>query len=299
MNDCIVCGESIWKVRLGALRDAPNIGVIECVNCGVVIPAEPVKPLVDYASGSMHNGGDITILDWREECKFDDERRASEIANLMEDDDFVLDIGTGAGGFLHCVKKIQIDSDPMGIELEERALNHLNSEGFKVWNKVTNLPEEIRSRITIVTMFHVLEHISDPRKFLGHLISQLPNMRLLIIEVPCSEDPLLSLYQSDAFSRFTYWSHHEQLHSKKSLELLLKNVFSAVDVKRLQRYGLGNHLGWLAKGRPGGQIWLPWANESMTDTSYRADLISQEFSDTLWATATMRRGTLNSSSRRP
>lgn len=143
------------------------------------------------------------------------------------------------------------------------------------------MPEVQRREVRVVTMFHVLEHLRDPRMFLREAIQALPNAQLFMIEVPFSEDPLLTLYGCEALSRFTYWSHHEQFHSKRSLESLLGEIFDSVEVSRLQRYGLGNHLGWLSRGQLGGQVALAWPEGSSADEGYRSAVMAQGFSDTL------------------
>ena len=170
-----------------------------------------------------------------------------------------------------------------GIELDQAASEFLASEGMSVWSDLEQMPEARRGEIQVVTMFHVLEHLPDPRLFLRDAIEALPNARLFVIEVPCSEDPLLTLYKCETFSHFTYWSHHEQLHSKQSLERLLASLFDEREVTRLQRYGLGNHLGWLSRGKPGGQVELAWLDGSPADADYRLRVVGQNFSDTLWA----------------
>lgn len=60
----------------------------------------------------------------------------------------------------------------------------------------------------LITAFHVVEHLPDPRTTLKELSSLLSPEGYLIIEVPSSEDALITLYDCDAFQKFTYWSQH-------------------------------------------------------------------------------------------
>ena len=106
-------------------------------------------------------------------------------------------------------------------------------------------------------MFHVLEHIPDPKSILGELSEILAGDGQIIIEVPNADDALLTLYHNEPFSRFTYWSCHLFLNTAKTLEMLVCQCNLKVNyIKQVQRYPLSNHLYWLANGRPGGhQKW--------------------------------------------
>ena len=53
-----------------------------------------------------------------------------------------------------------------------------------------------------------LEHLADPRGTLVQLAQHLRPHGRIVVEVPSSADALLTLYDCDAFRRFTYWSQH-------------------------------------------------------------------------------------------
>ena len=79
----------------------------------------------------------------------------------------------------------------------------------------------------------------------------------MVIEVPSADDALLTLYECDAFQRFTYWSQHLILFTAHTLErLALQAALRVMAVQDYQRYPLSNHLHWLSLGKPGGhQSW--------------------------------------------
>lgn len=102
-----------------------------------------------------------------------------------------------------------------------------------------------------------MEHLQDPRTMLVSLAALLkPNGRI-IVEVPSANDALLTLYDCDAFQRFTYWSQHLYLFNTSTLEMLARQSgLSVVAVQHYQRYPLSNHMHWLSQGKPGGhQLW--------------------------------------------
>jgi hypothetical protein len=53
----------------------------------------------------------------------------------------------------------------------------------------------------------------------------------------------------------------------------------------IQRYGLANHLHWLAKGMPGGHVIWDDLISRKTESDYQEDLASKGTSDTLWIVA--------------
>jgi 2-polyprenyl-3-methyl-5-hydroxy-6-metoxy-1,4-benzoquinol methylase len=280
---CYVCGDLEWVQRDGRLRDAPAIGVFECNGCGLVTHEVPGSLVIDYEAGSMHGDSELSVEEWRAECLTDDSRRFEQLLPLLGGKNAVLDVGCGAGGFLLALEAGGFDA--YGIEPQNSARETLASDALSVFKSVEDIPESKRLSIGVVTAFHVLEHVQDPISFVNNLIAVLPNARTFVLEVPCSEDALLVAYQSRAFSNFTYWSHHIHLHSMRSPELLLNGSFQSVEVSRLQRYSLGNHLGWLMDGQPGGQIRFPWLDGPPVDSAYRSQLLTEGYSDSLWAVA--------------
>ena len=75
--------------------------------------------------------------------------------------------------------------------------------------------------------------------------------------MPSLEDPLLSLYASKAYSKFYFQKQHPYIYSSRSLRKLIEYYGGKVEkVIPYQRYGLENHLTWLAQGRPGGEAQL-------------------------------------------
>ncbi len=109
----------------------------------------------------------------------------------------------------------------------------------------------------VICMFHVLEHIFDPGRFLSNCVACLEPGGRLIIEVPSLDDPLLTLYDCEAYRRFYFERQHPYVYSAGSMTRLL--VHQGLEVERAihhQRYGLENHLHWLSVGKPGGSRHL-------------------------------------------
>ena len=68
----------------------------------------------------------------------------------------------------------------------------------------------------------------------------------MVIEVPSSEDVLLTLYDAEAFQRFTYWSQHLYLFNAETLRRLAeqaglrKSLFSSTNAIHSQITCIGS-----------------------------------------------------------
>jgi hypothetical protein len=105
----------------------------------------------------------------------------------------------------------------------------------------------------------------------------------IILEYPNANDALLTLYESDSFADFTYWSCHLMLFNKKTTRLMVdKSKMEVLTIEGIQRYPLSNHLYWLSKNKPGGhEKWSFFNNEELNKT-YHLILDEQDKCDTLW-----------------
>jgi hypothetical protein len=136
----------------------------------------------------------------------------------------------------------------------------------------------------LVCCFHVLEHIPDPISFAQGMRKLGAPQGHCVIEVPSVDDGLLTLFDISAFRQFYWQAAHLFCFSKATLtEVLMRAGWEAPVVSGLNRYGLRNHLHWLHTGKPGsGDEFSQIISDNM-DTEYRAQLINQDISDTLWA----------------
>lgn len=194
------------------------------------------------------------------------------------------DIGTGSGGILDLLAPASLEA--VGVEPHDAMRTLIASRGHDVVASVDELSSRGGESFNLVTMFHVLEHLHDPIGILRQ-ISRLMNAgSKLIIEVPHAKDALLLRYASPEFRHFTMWSEHLVLHTKTSLEAVIRaSGYDVVEMFGVQRYPLANHLYWLSQGQPGGQdIWRDLV-DPMLDSEYERLLRARDESDTIIAIA--------------
>lgn len=170
-------------------------------------------------------------------------------------------------------------SDVTGIELEKRVRYF--------WSEQINIVPSIEAageNYDLITAFHVIEHLTNPSNTLTSLARLLkPNGRI-IIEVPNSEDALLTLYDSSPFQSFTYWSQHLFLFNANTLAILARQAgLKVIAVQHCQRYPLSNHLHWLSQGKPGGHQSWAFIDTPELSRAYANTLATLGKTDTLIA----------------
>ena len=91
-------------------------------------------------------------------------------------------------------------SKACGLEPNADRASIVRQKGHHVVNSLSQLDD---SSLDVITMFHVLEQLTDPIVLLGHYASLTLSGRI-IIEVPHARDALFTLYHCDAFKSFTF-----------------------------------------------------------------------------------------------
>lgn len=274
---CYLCNHSDFSVRKGAVRDAPSLRILECINCGLVMLSS-LQHIQDghYEGSGMHGGNLPSIESWLRETEQDDQRRFEMLkTNLVNRK--VLDFGCGAAGFI--CKAQAVADEVAGVEPERRV--------HEYWEDEITLHASLGNAgmdYDLITAFHVIEHLPDPRAMLRELAAHLKSQGRLVIEVPSSEDALLTLYDSDAFQRFTYWSQHLFLFNAETLRCLaIQAGLRVVSIQQFQRYPLSNHLHWLSRNLPGGHQHWSFLDTPTLTKAYAASLAAIGKCDTLIA----------------
>ncbi len=261
------------------VRDAPEISILECVECSLV-SLDSLTHLgpAHYENSGMFGRTPPSISEVIAKASEDDSRRFNSLFPLILNKK-VLDFGSGCGGFLQKIKSYAKFS--LGVELEDRMHDY--------WGDNLLLRREIKDAVQfgpfdLITAFHVIEHLQDPRATLIALYDLLDVGGQIIIEVPNSADALLTVYKSPDFQNFTYWSQHLYLFNSSTLKILLEQAgLNVIAIKQFQRYPLSNHLHWLSRGCQGGQANWWFLNDPILNQSYASALAAIGSCDTLIA----------------
>jgi 2-polyprenyl-3-methyl-5-hydroxy-6-metoxy-1,4-benzoquinol methylase len=274
---CYLCSQKEFIERAGSVRDAPLLRILECRACGLVMLSSQAHITPGhYEDSGMHGDAPSSVDAWLKDSAFDDQRRFESLKAYLVNRR-VLDFGCGAAGFLDRARTIA--TEVVGIEPELRA-REFWSNRFRVFADL----EEVEEKFDLITAFHVVEHLQDPRATVRKVASLLNRGGRLVIEVPSSEDALLTLYANEPFRRFTYWSQHLFLFNSETLNrLLVQAGLRVVSIQQYQRYPLSNHLYWLSRGQPGGHKNWSFLDTPALSAAYAASLAAIGKCDTLFA----------------
>ena len=273
---CYLCNSSSFNLIKKGVRDNNDLSVLSCNNCGL-ISLDSFNHIDEnfYENSNMHSTK-VDISNWLKETEKDDNRRYLYLLEKIKNKK-ILDFGAGNGGILFKAKVVA--NDVFGIEPEMQFKSFFKKNKLKIFKSLEDLNDE---KFDLITAFHVFEHLKYPLDILKNLKPHLAENGQIIIEVPNSDDALLSFYNSKPFSDFTYWSQHLFLFNEKTLtDLIEKSEFKINYIKQIQRYPLSNHLHWLSKGLPNGQNNYTLFNNQKLNHEYEKILKREKICDTL------------------
>lgn len=274
---CNLCGEKEYKRREGEVRDNKELEIYECISCGLVYLSDTSHIKKDfYEESNMHKEFDYEK--WKKETAFDDQRRFDFLKSSLVNKR-VLDFGSGNGGFVFKAKNLAKEVE--AVELEKAIHPYYEQNSIPLYDDLA----KIDKKYDLITSFHVIEHLENPEEILIELKKLLLEKGRMIIEVPNANDALLTIYENEGFSKFTYWSCHLYLYTQYTLTKLAKKAGLKVDfIKHIQRYPLSNHLYWLSKNKPGGHDkWGNFIDSDDLSKAYESQLAKLNATDTIIA----------------
>jgi len=276
-QSCYLCGSQKIGLRKGEVRDNTNLKILSCQDCGLVFLSSFEHINENYYRESGMNRPGPNIGTWMHETERDDQRRFEYCRELIRNKN-LFDVGSGNGGFL--IKSRSLAEFACGMDPDQSLIPHYQNLNIPFFQSIS----EIKGSFNIITLFHVLEHMKDPRATLLELKPLLEEKGEILIEVPNSNDALITLYECQPFSKFTYWSCHLFLFSFTTLERLFGQIGAKIEyIRHIQRYPLSNHLYWLSRGKPGGHTSWSFLDTPNLFEQYEKQLASLGKTDTLIA----------------
>ena len=177
---CCLCGHSDGEHAIASSTDyisGEKFDIVECSRCGLryVNPQPDASELHRYYPRTHQRSAPAAYerMDARPRVRFVSGLRAPGRA---------LDVGCGKGLLLTGLRGL--GWTVAGTELSSTSSEVAANAGLTVYNlPVEACPFEAGS-FDVITLYHSLEHLSDPRRTLTHLRDLLDANGLMVIEVP-------------------------------------------------------------------------------------------------------------------
>lgn len=274
-----LCDEQFTLLKRGVFDD-PSIDVY--LNTAGDFAFLAPSPVVDYRNYEPRHKA-LGLTQYKNPRRVI-ESRYTKIKDRFEAAASVLEVGAADGAFLAHLNDRHPGLTLAAIEPDESTRPQRESiPGLRQFSTLDEAAEE-GLHVDVICLFHVFEHLADPATWLTSAKRLLVPGGRIVIEVPSLDDPLLSLYKSDAHREFYFQKQHPFVYSAASLRRVLRHHDFSVDIVPYQRYGMENHLAWLASGKPGGNAEFGKVFESC-EAAYKAALESRGLTDTVFAIA--------------
>ena len=184
-------------------------------------------------------------------CRYQ-ESRLEIIRPSLSENKSLIEVGCSAGQFIdHIKSEVGLIN---GIELDKDCCTYVNREiGINCDNNYLPESKFKDNKYDVVCAFQVMEHAPDPVSFLQELINASASKGKIYVEVPNLYDPLIKVWDNDAYKNFYYHSVHLHYFTEGSLlEVALQAGVesSKVKFKFTQDYNLLNHLNWIINNAP-------------------------------------------------
>lgn len=261
--------------------DRPDLEVFRCASCGVIQLAEIV-----YTKDGRYAADDYFPADWRADWDREaawNEQRVERCRTLLPTPEarVALDFGCGIGGFLRRARPHF--AAVIGFDLSSAVVRRHRAEGFEAVDDL----DAVDRTVDTLALFHVLEHVPEPWHLLADLMGRFPKVDRVVVETPNTDEILIRAFDLPAYRRVHYNAEHIWYFTPETLTVVLERAGLRVLHRGfLQRYTLGNTLGWIANGRGGGQNDWPVFNRPGFHTAYEAALEQVGLADSVFLIGT-------------
>lgn len=240
---CILCGENRSKLKY----QVDGFDVVQCSNCNLVYLKNPLsiadeqELYDDYykISFSQDYHRDSAEPGLRTLWEINDQR--VKMIKTIIPVGKLLDVGSGQGFFLYHAQ--QHGFSVTGVDVSSRAVAFCE-QTFHIKVHLQNINQDFNfdEKFDVITMWHILEHVSDPLGFVKRLRQFLAPQGRLIVEVPNINS--LKFRLASAQHRWiggNHPRHHKYFFSWKTLRYLLRKAgYDSVEKLNLN-YDLSSH----------------------------------------------------------
>ena len=176
LASCSLCGSTEL-----AVPDS-RISFVQCSNCNYVF--DNPRPVLDdivtyYSKNDKYDNWINDIVDREYLWK----RRLKKLKNYDAASGSLLDVGAGIGQFMHVAS--DTFSEVCGTEVSASAISIAKERyGFDLYKGVIEDIDFGGKKFDVITLFHVLEHVPNPRDTLESCYKNLAVNGIVVVAVP-------------------------------------------------------------------------------------------------------------------
>jgi len=191
-SPCDLCGGMDFKPVWNRGHPGVFLPTVLCRTCGLVQtnPRPTREELSEFYAKDyrvLYSGAAIPNEHARQGMKAQARSRYAEVDHLLPAGSHVVEIGCATGEFL--AELAAHGHVPVGIEASPECAALARATGAEVRAGLIEDQEFARGSFDSVCMFHVLEHLTSPRRSLGIIRQWLKPGGILFIEVPDVAQP--------------------------------------------------------------------------------------------------------------
>lgn len=235
MENCILCGSN-KPYKLGKKL---KYDILICQEC-TLTKLHPTPSEIEleefYKNEYREKYSNQKLVD--QGVLKNEQRRANHIVPFFENETKTfsnfLDIGCSTGVLINSLKKkLKIDK-ATGLELNTIYAEYAkkNTDADIIKNSLESVT--FSKKFDLITMVHVLEHMSNPKKVLEKISKIIQFGGLLYIEVPNLKTPYLDLFK-DYFQIY-----HTYYFTDNTLRILIEqNGFKLINIQYINKHSVG------------------------------------------------------------
>jgi 2-polyprenyl-3-methyl-5-hydroxy-6-metoxy-1,4-benzoquinol methylase len=257
---CIICNAVDFDIQNNIIRkyDKDIYRVIKCRSCNHIQLFPNNYDVRDYYDEDSQDDEVSRIsnrdnTEWRNMVKNQAKRRLSILENITNIAfGNIIDIGGGYGDFVEILTNKYPNACVTVLEPSVTRITQFSATNLIKINQLMDTPfsEENKENFDVVTSFHVLEHVLEPKIFIQNCYRLLKPGGLLYIEVPNQNNDLINL--SDYY-RNNIW--YMKAHISYFTVEVVESILNELEIKEYTFYGFErydhlNYLNWINTNRP-------------------------------------------------
>ena len=253
---CNLCNEEKnFKIISKKIREGEGL-ILECENCNHVFQALEMNSdeLEEYYNEIYTATNSLSIEEIEVEEHFNERVKTLDnllkhIKPILEKNMKVLDIGSGAGALLDCIKDDV--SSLYATELNKSYVQFMNEKGI---NAQYGFFEKLDfdTKFDLIVSINALDHMPYPMEILEKIYDSLEDDGKIYLELPNRNEALnffLPEENQDNFNTFFWHKAHFHYFYEKTIQYALKKVgFKNINIDCRHQYTIVNFLNWYFTG---------------------------------------------------